>query len=278
MRLDLSYDGTDFCGWAKQPGQRTVQGLLEDALAKQPPGRAVPASVVVAGRTDSGVHATGQVVHFDVVPHDPAGTGRISVDAQGIPDLGRMAHRWNRILPPDVRVLGARVVPAAFDARFSALRRHYRYQVSDAPWGVDPLRRRDTLAWNRALDVAALNASAQELLGLNDFAAYCKPREGATTVRELQRFEWERVAEHLIVAHVSADAFCHSMVRSLVGTLLMVGDGRRNQPWPTEILGSTTRTTAVAPAHGLTLTGIDYPSDEDLEARAAQTRALRTLP
>ncbi|MEV0701406.1 tRNA pseudouridine(38-40) synthase TruA [Saccharopolyspora sp. NPDC050389] len=278
VRVDLSYDGTDFCGWAKQPGQRTVQGLVEDALAKQPPGRSVPRHVVVAGRTDSGVHASGQVLHLDAVPHDPAGSGRISVDEQGIPDLGRMVHRWNRILPPDVRVLGARVVPAAFDARFSALRRHYRYQVSDAPWGVDPLRRRDTLAWNRPLDVAALNAAAQELLGLNDFAAYCKPRDGATTVRELQRFEWERVAEHLIVANVSADAFCHSMVRSLVGTLLTVGDGRKAEPWPAELLESTTRTTAVAPAHGLTLTAIDYPSDEDLEARATQTRAIRTLP
>jgi tRNA pseudouridine38-40 synthase len=189
-----------------------------------------------------------------------------------------MAHRWNRILPPDVRVLGARVVPAEFDARFSALRRHYRYQVSDAPWGVDPLRRRDTLAWNRPLDVDALNAAAQELLGLNDFAAYCKPREGATTVRELQRFEWARAEEHLIVAEVSADAFCHSMVRSLVGTLLMVGDGRKTQPWPAELLESTTRTTAVAPAHGLTLTAIDYPPNGELESRAAQTRGLRTLP
>ncbi|MGW1679069.1 tRNA pseudouridine(38-40) synthase TruA [Saccharopolyspora sp. NPDC002376] len=277
VRLDVSYDGTDFCGWAKQPGQRTVQGLVEDALAKQPPGRSVPRSVVVAGRTDSGVHASGQVVHADVVPHE-AGGSRVPVDAQGIPDLGRMVHRWNRILPADVRVLGARVVPSAFDARFSALRRHYRYQVSDAPWGVDPLRRRDTLAWNRPLDVGALNTASQELLGLNDFAAYCKPRDGATTVRELQRFEWERIDDHLIAVHVSADAFCHSMVRSLVGTLLMVGDGRRPRPWPAEVLESETRTTAVAPAHGLTLTAIDYPPDEDLESRATQTRALRTRP
>ncbi|GAA4620663.1 tRNA pseudouridine(38-40) synthase TruA [Saccharopolyspora hordei] len=277
VRLDVSYDGTDFNGWAKQPGLRTVQGLLEDALAKQPPGRSVPHSVVVAGRTDAGVHATGQVVHVDVVPLEP-GEGRVPVDEHGVPDLARMAHRWNRILPPDVRVLGARVVPSAFDARFSALRRHYRYQVSDAPWGVDPLRRRDTLAWNRPLDVAALNAAAEELLGLHDYAAYCKPREGATTVRELQRFEWERVDEHLVVAHVTADAFCHSMVRSLVGTLLMVGDGRRARTWPGELLAAGTRTTAVAPPHGLTLTGVDYPPDEELATRAAQTRAVRTHP
>lgn len=278
MRLDLSYDGTDFKGWAKQPGLRTVQGLVEDALAKQPPGREVPKSVVVAGRTDTGVHATGQVLHFDVVPLDPEAPGRLAVDSSGIPDLTRMVHRWNRILPPDVRVLGAQVVPPEFDARFSALRRHYRYQVSDAPWGADPLRRKDTLAWNRPLDVDALNEASRELLGLNDFAAYCKPREGATTIRELQRFTWNRVEDNLIVADVSADAFCHSMVRSLVGTLLMTGDGRRAESHPADLLASQTRTTAVAPPHGLTLRAIDYPANSELAARKHQTRATRTLP
>ncbi|RRO12941.1 tRNA pseudouridine(38-40) synthase TruA [Saccharopolyspora rhizosphaerae] len=277
VRLDLSYDGTDFKGWAKQPGLRTVQGLVEDALAKQPPGREVPGSVVVAGRTDTGVHATGQVLHFDVVPTDPAAPGRLPVDERGIPDLTRMAHRWNRILPPDVRITGAQVVPPEFDARFSALRRHYRYQVSDAPWGADPLRRRDTLAWNRPLDVDALNAASRELVGLNDFAAYCKPREGATTIRELQRFTWTRVEDNLLVADVSADAFCHSMVRSLVGTLLMTGDGRRSDSFPAELLASQTRTTAVAPPHGLTLRAIDYPPNDELAARKNQTRATRTL-
>ncbi|WP_406688630.1 tRNA pseudouridine(38-40) synthase TruA [Saccharopolyspora sp. ID03-671] len=278
VRLDLSYDGTDFKGWAKQPGLRTVQGLVEDALAKQPPGREVPKSVVVAGRTDTGVHATGQVLHFDVVPLDPSAPGRLAVDERGIPDLTRMVHRWNRILPPDVRILGAQVVPAEFDARFSALRRHYRYQVSDAPWGADPLRRKDTLAWNRPLDVDALNAASRELLGLNDFAAYCKPREGATTIRELQRFTWSRVEDNLIVADVSADAFCHSMVRSLVGTLLMTGDGRRSDSHPADLLAEGTRTTAVAPPHGLTLRAIDYPPNSELAARKTQTRATRTLP
>ena len=277
VRAELSYDGTDFAGWAKQPGQRTVQGLLEDALAKQPPGKRVPRSVVVAGRTDSGVHAAGQVVHFDVEPLDPAQPGRLPVDADGIPDLGRVVHRWNRILPPDVRVRSAQKAPLGFDARFSAMRRHYRYQVSDAPWGVDPLRRKDTLAWNRPLDVDVLNAAALELLGLNDFAAYCKPREGATTIRDLQSFTWTRVEEHLIVAEVTADAFCHSMVRSLVGTLLMAGDGRRRTGWPHEVLESEVRTTAVAPPHGLSLQAIDYPPAEQLAARAEQTRAVRGL-
>lgn len=254
-----------------------MQGVLEDALGKQPPGAAVARSVVVAGRTDAGVHAERQVVHVDVRPYaDATAAGRIAIDADGLPDLARMRHRWNRILPPDVRVLDARVAPDGFDARFSATRRHYRYQVSDAPWGVAPLRRRDTLAWGRPLDVDVLNEASQALLGLHDFAAYCKQREGATTIRELQRLGWRRVGEYEVHAEVSADAFCHSMVRSLVGALLLVGDGRRDVAWPHRVLDSRVRESAVAPAHGLTLVRIDYPPDEELAARAEQTRNVRS--
>ncbi|WP_312868628.1 tRNA pseudouridine(38-40) synthase TruA [Amycolatopsis pithecellobii] len=277
LRLDLSYDGTDFSGWARQPGRRTVQGLLEEALAKQPPGESVPRSVVVAGRTDAGVHASGQVVHVDVVPLRTA-TGRLAVDEHGIPDLARMCHRWNRYLPGDVRVLSARVAPSGFDARFSAVRRHYRYRVSDAPWGVDPLLRRDTLAWGRTLSVDALNEASGMLLGLRDFAAFCKQREGSTTIRELQRFTWRRLDTHLVEAQVSADAFCHSMVRSLVGAVLMVGDGRRPPDWPVSVLRSRIRDSAVAPPHALTLVAVDYPPDEELASRADQTRAIRNPP
>ncbi|WP_208025823.1 tRNA pseudouridine(38-40) synthase TruA [Amycolatopsis acidicola] len=273
--MDVSYDGTDFSGWARQPGRRTVQGLLEDALAKQPPGASVPRSVVVAGRTDAGVHATGQVVHVDVVPLEAGAAGRLAVDEHGVPDLERMTHRWNRYLPGDVRVLGARVAPPGFDARFSAVRRHYRYRVADAPWGADPLRRHDTLPWGRPLSVPAMNEAAAELLGLKDFAAFCKQRAGSTTIRELQRFTWHRLDENLVEARVSADAFCHSMVRSLVGALLMVGDGRRAVGWPAEVLRSRKRDSAVAPPHGLTLIGVDYPPDDELAARAEQTRNVR---
>lgn len=265
IRLDVGYDGTDFSGWARQPGRRTVQGLLEDALAKQPPGVSVPRSVVVAGRTDAGVHATGQVVHVDV-----------AVDEHGVPDLARMCRRWNRILPEDVRVLGARIAPSGFDARFSAVRRHYRYRVSDAPWGADPLQRRDTLAYGRSLSVDTMNEASSALLGLRDFAAFCKRREGSTTIRDLQRFTWRRVSAHLIEASVSADAFCHAMVRSLVGAVLLVGEARRPVSWPAEVLASGTRHSAVAPPHALTLTAVDYPPDADLAARATRTRALRT--
>lgn len=272
----MRYDGTGFSGWAKQPLLRTVQGLLEDALAKQPPGESVPGSIVVAGRTDAGVHATGQVVHVDAVPiSSTAGKSTVSVDEWGIPDLERMCRRWNRYLPADVRVTGAEVAHAGFDARFSALRRHYRYQVSDAPWGVDPLHRVDTLSWNRPLDVERMNRACTALHGLNDFAAFCKQRAGASTVRQLQRFRWHRDGQHEVYAEVSADAFCHSMVRSLVGAALFVGDGRRDVAWPERLLESGKRTSAVAPAHGLTLVGVDYPEPDQLAARAARTRRHR---
>jgi tRNA pseudouridine38-40 synthase len=252
--------------------------VLEDALRRQPPGTAMPKPVVVAGRTDAGVHASGQVVHVDVVPLAPGADSRVPVSAEGVPDLTRMAGRWNRLLPGDVRVLGARVAPPGFDARFSAIRRHYRYRVSDAPWGVDPLRRHDTLAWRRPLSTDAMNDAAAALLGLQDFAAYCKQRDTGTTIRELQRLVWRRIDEHLLEAEVSADAFCHSMVRSLVGVLLLVGDGRRGRAWPGELLAGGVRDSAVAPAHGLTLAAVDYPPDAELATRAERTRNIRTSP
>jgi tRNA pseudouridine38-40 synthase len=236
----------------------------------------VPGSVVVAGRTDAGVHATGQVTHVDVVPLAGETSSRLPVDARGIPDLHRMCHRWNRFLPADVRVVDACVAPPGFDARFSAIRRHYRYQVSDAPWGADPLRRHDSLSWGRPLDVERMNQASASLLGLQDFAAFCKQREGGTTVRELQEFVWRRVDEHVLAAHVSADAFCHSMVRSLVGAVLLAGDGRRSPEWPEQVLDSRVRASAVAPANGLTLVGVDYPPDAELAARARQTRNIRS--
>lgn len=253
----MSYDGTEFSGWAKQPGRRTVQGLLEDTMATVLRLDAV--RLTVAGRTDAGVHATGQVAHVDLPPLD----------------VERLRHRLTRALPGDLRVLVVAPAPLGFDARFSAVRRRYAYHVSDAPWGVDPLRRFDTLGWGRELDVERMNAASKALLGLNDFAAFCKQREGGTTIRELQRLHWTRVDEHLLRVDVAADAFCHSMVRSLVGVLLLVGDGRRSGDWPEELLRGGERDSAVAPAHGLTLVGVDYPPDDELAARAEQTRNVR---
>jgi tRNA pseudouridine38-40 synthase len=260
FRLDIAYDGTDFSGWAVQPGLRTVQGVLQDAL-----GRVLrtPVALTVAGRTDAGVHATGQVAHADLTPDlDPTW----------------LIRRLARLLPADVRVRSAAPVPAVFDARFAALRRHYRYRVATAAHGAEPLRARDTLSWPHPLDLEAVARASAQLLGEHDFAAFCKRREGATTVRELQRFTWSRDRDEVVEATVSADAFCHSMVRSLVGAMLDVGRGRRATDWPAGLLRASSRAAgvAVAPAHGLTLVAVDYPPDEDLAGRTRITRNRRT--
>jgi tRNA pseudouridine38-40 synthase len=263
MRLDLAYDGTDFAGWAFQHDQRTVQGELERALATTARRDDLP-RVTVAGRTDAGVHARGQVAHIDL-PEELA-------------DEPLLLRRLNGLLPLDVRVRRVARAAEGFDARFCGISRTYRYRIADSPEAVDPLRRHDTLTWPRLLDLEALQAASWLLLGLRDFAAFCKRREGATTVRTLLRLDWERLDEGVLVATVQADAFCHSMVRSLVGALLAVGEGRRPVEWPAELLTTATRASGVvvAPAHGLTLEQVAYPPDDQLLARQAVTRNLRT--
>ena len=261
MRLDLAYDGTDFLGWAQQPGRRTVQGTVQDALGTVV--RADPPRLQVAGRTDAGVHARGQVAHADL----PA-------DVAADPLLLR---RLNGLLPLDVRVRRVSPAPDGFDARFSALSRTYRYRVADGPEHVDPLRRHDVLTWPRALDDAAMSTACPPLLGEHDFAAFCKRREGATTVRALLDLGWERGQDGLLLLTVRADAFCHSMVRSLVGAMLAVGEGRRPPSWPGELLSRTGRAddVAVAPPHGLVLEHVAYPLDDELRTRQEVTRRLR---
>ncbi|WP_214108775.1 tRNA pseudouridine(38-40) synthase TruA [Acrocarpospora catenulata] len=270
LRLDLGYDGTDFSGWAKQPGLRTVQGEIEQALGRVL--RVDPPSLTVAGRTDAGVHARGQVAHVDV---DPAALETLRADEP----LAGLVRRLSGVLPLDVRVRRVSVAPDGFDARFSALFRRYGYRVADTLWGVDPLRRRDVFWHNRPLDVDLLNAASVHLLGEHDFAAFCRKREGATTIRELRRLDWQRTPEGLIVATLVADAFCHSMVRALVGSLLPVGEGRRPTGWPAEALARAQRDSAihVAPAHGLTLEEVAYPPDDELATQASLTRRVRTL-
>jgi len=258
LRLDISYDGTEFSGWATQPGRRTIQGVLTGALATV---LRAPVALTVAGRTDAGVHATGQVAHADLAT---------------APDLVWLLRRLAQILPPDVRVRAVASVPAAFDARFSALRRHYRYRLSTAPFGVEPLRARDTVGWSHPADIDALRVASELLLGEHDFAAFCHRREGATTVRHLQRFCWSACGD-VLVAEVSADAFCHSMVRSLVGAVLDVGRGHRAVDWPAGLLDRRARAgeVPVAPAQGLTLVAVDYPPVDELATRAERTRRLR---
>jgi tRNA pseudouridine38-40 synthase len=221
--------------------------------------------LTVAGRTDAGVHATGQVCHVDV----PAAAW------SGLADS--IVRRLAGLLPPDVRVRCVRGVPDTFDARFSALSRRYAYRVTDAPWGADPLRRHDTLAWPRPLDLHALNAAVAGMCGEHDFVAYCRRREHATTVRAIRRLDWRREPDGVLVAGVEADAFCHQMVRSLVGALLAVGDGRRPVQWPAQLLSRNERASevSVVPAHGLTLVAVEYPTDPAQYARRAEATRRR---
>lgn len=274
IRIDLAYDGSDFHGWATQPGLRTVQGELESALATSL--RLPTVGVVCAGRTDTGVHARGQVVHVDV---DPDALAR-SAGRSEEPPLDALLRRLNGILPPDVRVRRAVAAADGFDARFSALWRRYAYRVADRPTAVDPLVRSHVLAWPRPLDLDALDAASALLVGHHDFASFCKRREGATTIRTLLDLAWERDADGVLVATVRADAFCHSMVRALVGCLLAVGEGRRPVAWAGEVLRAQRRDPAVAVvhAHGLTLEEVGYPADDELAARADRTRAKRVAP
>ncbi|MEX5273425.1 MULTISPECIES: tRNA pseudouridine synthase A [Kocuria] len=286
LRIDLAYDGAPFSGWAAQPSLPTVQGAVEAALELV---LRHPLRTVVAGRTDTGVHARRQTVHVDV-PVDAWDTVTRGAEvAPGAALVRRLNGALNRVLGKDRSVLGlqpalgavvihdAALAPAGFDARFSALSRSYAYRISDAASGHDPLTR--GFAWwvNEELDVPAMNAAVTDLLGLNDFLSFCKPREGATTIRELQSASVERDASGLVTVRLQADAFCHHMVRSVVGAAARVGQGRYEQDWLGERLEARVRDARVllAPPHGLVLESVEYPADHELAARAEQTRAKR---
>lgn len=260
LRLDLGYDGTHFHGWAVQPGLRTVQATVEEALRIVLRTEVAP-QTTVAGRTDAGVHARGQVIHVDV---------------ESLPDeaVARLQRQLNGVLPDDVQVHAVGVAAPGFDARFSALARRYSYRVVDAS-SVDPLERHTVVQHPRSLDVAALNAASTPLLGLHDFAAFCRRTDTGTSIRTLQEFAWHRDEYGVVVAQVQADAFCHSMVRSLVGALLFVGDGRQPLDWPRQLLQGEERRSLVAPARGLVLEQVLYPSDDALLMRQELTRQHR---
>ena len=264
IKIDLSYDGTEFSGWAAQPARRTVEGVLTETLGRVLRLGEAP-RLTVAGRTDAGVHARGQVAHADL-PVDVWGAGEDAVP-----------RRLARALPPDIRVRRITRAPEGFDARFSALWRRYSYRVCDDLAAADPLRRHDTLWHPHGLDLVAMNAAATALLGEHDFAAFCRRREGATTVRALRRLDWQRDFDGVAVACVIADAFCHNMVRALVGALLPVGEGSRPPSWPAAVLAAVVRDPAVrvVPPHGLCLEEVRYPEPGQLAARAALTRRVR---
>jgi tRNA pseudouridine38-40 synthase len=265
-RIDFSYDGTEFSGWAAQPGRRTVEAELSLSLGRVLRLGESP-RLTVAGRTDAGVHARGQVAHADL----PADAWAAHGDAA--------LRRLSRALPSDIRVRAIGLAPEGFNARFSALWRRYAYRICDEPASANPLRRRDTLWRPRPLDLAAMNEAGALLVGEHDFAAFCRRREGATTVRALRRLDWRREADGVAVGCVVADAFCHNMVRALVGALLSVGEGSRPVSWPTEVLVRAVRDPAVqvVPPHGLCLEEVRYPPSSQLAARASATRGVRVI-
>ena len=284
-RLDLSYDGTDFSGWAVQPGLRTVQGELEAALCRVVRGEGgaqldpSDLRVTAAGRTDAGVHARGQVAHVDIMASSWHRLGgRSTKDPSQV-----LRERVGGVLPNDIVMHSATPAAPGFDARFSALERRYAYRIADNQVGRDPLIRRYVNWLDRDVDVDVLNEVSSTLLGLRDFAPFCKARERATTIRTLKEFSWARGTAGadvgLVVATVRADAFCHSMVRGLVGAVLGVGEGRRSLAWLEAVTAGSDRSSAipVAAARGLTLEHVTYPADEDLAERATAARARRVL-
>lgn len=272
-RLDLAYDGAAFSGWAAQPGLRTVEGELSGWI-----GRVLrldePPTLTCAGRTDAGVHARGQVVHVDLAPISDASRG-------GSIDVGELlTRRLSRALHDDLVVHRIIRAPQGFDARFSAIWRRYVYRLWDSPASRDPLRRHHVVAHPEPLDVPLLAAAGQDLLGLHDFAAFCRRRDRATTIRTLQQIDPVRLDDGTLEITVRADAFCHSMVRSLVGGLTAVAAGRRDRDWLRGLLtlGARAGDITVMPPHGLTLEEVGYPSDGELAARARDARTTRTLP
>ena len=266
LRIELSYDGTHFAGWAKQPDQRTLQEELESALSKL---AHEPINTVVAGRTDAGVHAIQQFVHADIPENPP----HADMDW----DINNWAYRLNRILDEDIRILKVDYAPEGFHARFSANARHYTYKIADGLQTIPPLNRLDVAPWYRNLDVELMNEVSAKLLGQHDFSAFCKFREGSTTIRTLTKFHWYRLPNGYLAADVSADAFCYSMVRNLVGATACVGEGRFPPEWMLDMLKNRERVpdSIVFPGRGLTLVKVDFPADDQLAVKAAESMARR---
>ncbi|MBX3104323.1 MAG: tRNA pseudouridine(38-40) synthase TruA [Microbacteriaceae bacterium] len=277
VRLDIAYDGTDFRGWSMQPNLRTVQGEIESHLATIFRRWGPEPKLTVAGRTDAGVHASGQVAHFDLTKEQVEGFSRTGPSST----LDSIATRINGIagLEADFKVLESKRAPDGFDARFSAIWRSYKYRIADSVAKWDPMFWRATLAYPRELALEPMQNASDKLLGLHDWSAFCKSREESTNIRTLFEFDWSRDNQGVLIARLRADAFCHSMVRSLVGALVAVGEGKLSNAELLQIRKSGIRGSRfkVLPAKGLTLTEVGYPPDSELADRATATRAKRQL-
>ena len=300
LRLDLAYDGGGFYGWARQPDLRTVQGTIEDALHKVlrvPFDDAdEPLRLTVAGRTDTGVHASHQVVHPDVSDEVLAPC----VGHMEVPSTVALASRLKAVLPSDIVIHQVSVAPEGFDARFSALERTYVYRVADQSSEVDPRLRGCVLRVDETLDLDVMNQAAAMTIGLHDFGSFATPNPGGTTIREVKTAYWRRVPaaplipdaiamdeayrtptleSGLITFTIVADAFARNMVRSLVGSCIKVGSGRKSLAWFAGKMAEPVREGSSGPIapQGLTLEHIAYPADDQLAARAEAIRAVRTL-
>lgn len=304
LRIDLAYDGGDFYGWAKQPTLRTVQGEIEAALHRilrvpaddSPEAQAEPLRLTVAGRTDTGVHASHQVCHVDIADNVLAR----AVGHMDVPPTVALTRRLQRMLPDDIRIHSIAPAPDGFDARFSALERTYVYRIADRGSEIDPRLRGFVLHIDDDLDIAAMNAAAAMTIGLHDFGSFATPNPGGTTIREVKTAYWRRIPIRPLVADsdtmgeqyrtpavesgllcftIVADAFARNMVRSLVGGCVQVGCGKRSLEWFAEKMATPLREGSTGPIapQGLTLEHIAYPADDQLAARAEAIRAKRTL-
>jgi tRNA pseudouridine38-40 synthase len=268
-RLDLGYDGTNFSGWATQPGRRTVQGELESWI-RRILRLDEPVQLVCAGRTDAGVHARGQVAHVDL--------GSVLII-----DGAALSRRLNKVLGGDCVIRRITAAPPGFDARFAAIWRRYVYRLSDGDVPPDPLYRSQIAQLNAEVDLDRLNEEAATLVGLRDFGAFCRRRDGASTIRNLLELAARRVPSGpmagVIECTVRADAFCHAMVRSLIGALVAVATGQRDHEWLAAITERGVRDSSITvmPATGLTLEEVGYPADDELAARVLEARALREV-
>lgn len=279
LRLDLAYRGAPFHGWARQPGLLTVQGRLEEALTlitRQ------PAQLTVAGRTDAGVHARGQVAHLDM-PKEfwlSLSRGREERDEERGERLrARLEGLAGRGLNGALAIKQVRVVSRDFDARFSALSRTYRYLICDDPRAQDPCRL-DIARTSSPLEDEKMQVAAQALCGEHDFLPFAKPREGATTVRTLHSFTVSRPRDGIVQAMISADAFCHSQVRFMMGALIEIGRGKYDPNWIGELLAAGVRDQRVplADGRGLTLWEVAYPPADQYASQAQKAKVVRTLP
>jgi len=251
LRIDLSYDGTNFSGWAKQPDQRTLQEEIEHALTVLTQSNI---ATIVAGRTDAGVHAEHQVIHTDV----PEKT-----------DISNFAFRLNQLLDEDIRINSVIYAPKNFHARFTAIARTYKYKIVDGGRVTPPLDRYDSADWFRDLDIDLMNQGSKLLLGEHDFFAFCKFREGGTTIRNLLQFDWERDSKNYAVATIKAESFRYNMVRNLVGAAVCVGEKRFEPEWMLKTLEDKVRIpdSYVFPAKGLTLVSVEYPAESEYLTR-----------